>query len=415
MGIPLKPLFSRYKRTGVQFTDEPTGNLDSRTFQDVLGLLKVFSKKYNQTEVGGVLRKKRKTKRAGIVWMAFANLWRNKKKTLLVFASLSVSILLFSIMLQFTSGFSMEKYLEKSTYSDFIVGKSDYFRFAAFDEESGITEEMVKEIQENTEIERAGRAWSISGNVPQKGIRIEGEDEALIEKLTVLKGDVKALNDPNANAIAVPVATDDYGNPENLDDYPKLGEKISITYAQKSNTVEYTVCALVTIPYQISFRSRVMDCLDLLMGTEQLRKDSHEKLYALFYMFDTPNQEKEAVAESFLATITGDKTSELMYESKAIVRQEFQRFQQMFVILGSVLCIIVGIAIFVAVIFIFLGSPFLGKVLESTFWFFEYHFQLLAVWIMAPILLVMGILLPLVVYKTIEKKSIMERLREVGE
>ncbi len=157
MGIPLKPLFSRYKRTGVQFTDEPTGNLDSRTFQDVLGLLKVFSKKYNQTEVGGVLRKKRKTKRAGIVWMAFANLWRNKKKTLLVFASLSVSILLFSIMLQFTSGFSMEKYLEKSTCSDFIVGKSDYFRFAAFDEESGITEEMVKEIQENTEIERAGR------------------------------------------------------------------------------------------------------------------------------------------------------------------------------------------------------------------------------------------------------------------
>ena len=167
-----------------------------------------------------------------------------------------------------------------------------------------------------------------------------------------------------------------------MDDYPKLGEKISITYAQESNTVEYTVCALVTIPYQISFRSRVMDCLDVLMGTEQLRKDSHEKLYALFYMFDTPNQEKEAAAESFLATITGDKTSELMYESKAIVRQEFQGFQQMFVILGSALCIIVGIAIFVAVIFIFLGSPFVGKVLESTFWFFEYHFQLLAVWIM---------------------------------
>lgn len=30
MYIPLKPLFSRHKGIGVQFTDEPTGNLDSK-------------------------------------------------------------------------------------------------------------------------------------------------------------------------------------------------------------------------------------------------------------------------------------------------------------------------------------------------------------------------------------------------
>ena len=31
MYIPLKPLFSRHKGIGVQFTDEPTGALDSRS------------------------------------------------------------------------------------------------------------------------------------------------------------------------------------------------------------------------------------------------------------------------------------------------------------------------------------------------------------------------------------------------
>ena len=51
MYIPLKPLFSRHKRIGVQFTDEPTGNLDSRTSNDVLGLLKVTSQKFHQTIV----------------------------------------------------------------------------------------------------------------------------------------------------------------------------------------------------------------------------------------------------------------------------------------------------------------------------------------------------------------------------
>ena len=51
MYIPLKPLFSRNNGIGVQFTDEPTGNLDSKTSQDVLGLLKLTGNKLNQTIV----------------------------------------------------------------------------------------------------------------------------------------------------------------------------------------------------------------------------------------------------------------------------------------------------------------------------------------------------------------------------
>ena len=51
MCIKLKPLFSRHKGIGVQFTDEPTGNLDSRTSQDVLSLMKVTGRKFSQTMV----------------------------------------------------------------------------------------------------------------------------------------------------------------------------------------------------------------------------------------------------------------------------------------------------------------------------------------------------------------------------
>lgn len=49
MYILLKPLFSRHKGIGVQFTDEPTGNLDSVTSHDVLGLLKMAAKQFSQT------------------------------------------------------------------------------------------------------------------------------------------------------------------------------------------------------------------------------------------------------------------------------------------------------------------------------------------------------------------------------
>ena len=47
--MPLKPVFTRDCGDGVHFTDEPTGNLDSKTSDDVIGLLKMTSKEFNQT------------------------------------------------------------------------------------------------------------------------------------------------------------------------------------------------------------------------------------------------------------------------------------------------------------------------------------------------------------------------------
>ena len=49
MYIPLKPLFSKHKGGGVQFTDEPTGNLDSKTSAEVMGLLQMTSREFHQT------------------------------------------------------------------------------------------------------------------------------------------------------------------------------------------------------------------------------------------------------------------------------------------------------------------------------------------------------------------------------
>lgn len=37
--IPLKPLFSRHKGAGVQFTDEPTGNLDEEIADEIIKIL----------------------------------------------------------------------------------------------------------------------------------------------------------------------------------------------------------------------------------------------------------------------------------------------------------------------------------------------------------------------------------------
>ena len=49
--ILLNPLFPGRKGEGLKFTDEPTGNLDSKTSDEVIALLKMTAKKYGQTIV----------------------------------------------------------------------------------------------------------------------------------------------------------------------------------------------------------------------------------------------------------------------------------------------------------------------------------------------------------------------------
>lgn len=51
MYIPLKPLFSKHRGIGVQITDEPTGNLDSKSGQTVIRALNRINQKYKKTIV----------------------------------------------------------------------------------------------------------------------------------------------------------------------------------------------------------------------------------------------------------------------------------------------------------------------------------------------------------------------------
>lgn len=231
-------------------------------------------------------------------------------------------------------------------------------------------------------------------------------------------------------------------------------------HVEKSHDEEYTVCALVTVPGQISFRYSMMYGMEAIMGTERLREDSGQELYSLFYMFDTPDREAEKDAEDYLASLTSGTSSGITYESKEIVRKNFQGFQQMFLLLGSTLCAIVGLVgilnffnatmtgilarkrefamlqavgmtgkqlkrmlmlegilyagftILISIALILIMEPLTGRMLESMFWFFEYHFNITAVWITAPVFLAMGMIVPLAVYRINAKRTIVERLRE---
>lgn len=478
------------------------------------------------TEQTKTKKKSRSFRGAKVYQMAFANLGRNKKKTVLVVLSLALSVTLLNVLCSFVSGFDMEKYVSRSTCADFIVSSTDYFRYNTAADEY-IPQDTIAEIVQNTSETVCGSGYDVAdmtpmvwmdkdiyldtlrayvseeeaqqeinsyehrGNLISVPTNLEGFDDALFEKLTVVDGKLDALFDDSTHAIAVAVHTDDYGNLEHVERCPKVGDTITVTYQkayyidsrtgeranfntrqeyvqneeyleyheEEPHEVDYTVCALVTVPYSMSFRYYGMG-YDTVLPVERLKEDSGTEVVSKYYLFDTPDTDAETQAESYLSNLTSGAASTLMYESKASVRSEFEQFQNMFFLLGGVLCAVIGLVgilnffnaimtgilsrkrefavlqsvgmtnrqlkamlvwegMFYAVgsvVFAFflslVGEPLLGNMMSDMFWFCTYHFTILPVLAMVPVFALLGFLIPTVLYGAGNRQSIVERLRE---
>lgn len=444
------------------------------------------------SEVPKTRKKARSSRQVTPFSMARANLGRSKKKTALVIISLSLAVVLLNLLATFVGGFDIEKYLSQRSCADFVVSTTDYFHYRGFT----LTQEDILPVRENTEQSLGGFAYSTGlakmylpeeywreeaahylrgqdvdealkeaqrdGDKIAASSQIEGLDTALFSKLKVLEGDLSPLTQPDSYAIAIEVSLDDYGNVVDPENYPAVGEKIRVTYGlyEAAHDVYYTVCAWVEIPYDMGSRFYSMG-YQAVLSVESLRRDAGaDNVVPMLYLFDTPNPEAEAAAESYLAELTASDSSPLMYESKATHRAHFREFQMTFVMLGGLLCAIIGIvgvlnffnammtsilsrrrefAVLQAVgmtqkqlkamliwegLLYTLGSgliagllsaavnPLAGRLLEQGYWFYRYHYTILPVLLMIPIFLLLGYAIPAIMYRHAAKQSVVERLRE---
>jgi len=475
------------------------------------------------TEAIRIGKKSRTTRGAKVHQMAFANLGRNKSKTVLVVISLALSVVLLNILVTFVGGFDMEKYLARKTCADFIVSSTDYFRFA-HGAENYISQDMMNDIEANTSQVLSGCGYKPAGQVPigwmpeetwrgfmgkyssadmveaaletypRRGdlvaehAMIEGLDEALFDKLTVVEGDISQLFSEDSHAIAVEVYVDDYGNLHDFGFkfYPGIGETQTVTYISDayyidsrtgekcdentpeefleyyiadSHDVDYTVCAYVIVPYSIGYRYSSTG-YNFVLPADKLEADSGHELISMFYMFDTPDAAAEEEAEQYLADLTGGDLSGMMYESKATIRADFESFRNMFMLLGGMLCAIIGLvgilnffnaimtgilsrrrefavlqsvgmtnrqlkamliyeglfyslgSVLIALVFSVVLTPLSGNLLESMFWFFSANFNIIPVLTTIPVFALLGWIIPSVMYSRTAKQSVVERLRD---
>ena len=224
----------------------------------------------------------------------------------------------------------------------------------------------------------------------------------------------------------------------------------------KYRDVEYEVAALVAVPISLSYRYYGAD--EFILNDQTFMQDSGTDS-VMYYAFDTTDEANGAM-EKFLADYTENVNPQFDYESKALYASEFEGMRSMFQLCGGALSFIVGLvgvlnffnailtgiitrkremavlqsigmtgkqlktmlvcegllyalsSVLLSLVLAVVLGPLAFSALQSMFWFFTYRFTLAPILAVAPVFALLGALVPLAVYRSISKYTVVERLRE---
>lgn len=242
---------------------------------------------------------------------------------------------------------------------------------------------------------------------------------------------------------------------EPIDD-PAEGDRAYLTRAVKYHDVTYQVAAVVTMRHSMSYRYYGSD--QFVLNSQVFQRDTGTS-DVMTYLFNT-NEESSDAMESFLKDYTTQVSSGLDYESRRSYAAEFRGFRSMFLLMGGALSLIVGLvgilnflnAVMTSILarrreFAVLQSigmtgrqlntmlicegvlyaafagllslavslaagPLLNRAMSGMFWFFRYRFTILPVVVVVPVFLLLGVVLPPILYRIFSKQTVVERLSQ---
>lgn len=474
----------------------------------------------------GSLKKRQKSKRVSEYRMACRNIGRNKRKAVITIISLTMAVMVFNITFVITNSFDMDKYLS-DVKADYMLGSANYFRASGhlFSEEHAVGADTIDEIKATGMVREGGCTYGIGSEqyiyqyVPKErflasfppeyysqetidyflehttqidgryedGLNLYGMDAFCLDTVNVIEGDLSELMEGD-NYIAAVYQTDDYGNVEEDSNWVKVGDTVTLRYAEsveyynpdtgriyteeeldvltgdepcwdravEYHDVTYTVCAVITLSNKMSYRYFSRD--EFVLSTDVLL-ENYPNAGVMYYAYNVDEADEEKM-EAFISDYTINQMPEYDYESRLKWEKDLNSYRQMFLILGSVLSAVIGIIGIINFINVnltgisvrkheftllqsvgmtgkqlkkmlvtegmvyALGSLFLALLLsaatassmergvEHMFWFCAYQNTVLPIICLFPVFALIGIVIPLIVYRSAMKKSLVDRLRE---
>ena len=298
--------------------------------------------------------------------MALSNIFRNKKKTFIVIASLSLSIILLNTVYTMASGIDIDKFLRRSIGTDFTIGDTSFYRME-FDPESAnaLTEDVIKDIEQLDVVNSIDKMYYKQTKIPltDKIKKVldakhkEGNeeinisiDEMLEEKKVsseyygVDRGIYKLLKNyiSEGKPDEEKFASGDYIIANTnfiLGNLVEVGDKVTIPF-ENGKSKEYTVMAIITNEPAYLNRGLGFPCFTGYLPSEEFKTTTKNNsiMTAMFNIKDGKEQEVENHIKSLI------KSNPLLdYRSKQTYINEFKSTIKIYEIVGYGLSTIVGI------------------------------------------------------------------------
>lgn len=338
------------------------------------------------TDGGGEDRKQKKSTDGGKLWkMAFSNLGRNKKRTVLVLCSLSLAVVLLNSVFTVTHSFDMDRYLSRFATSDFLIANAVYFQFGYHGgseetvQEEKLTESFIQVCEALDGFQDGGRiygswtavmlktdSWSPPDSIPKdengvpgryrngefypldmwKGnylVDFYGMDDFFYDKLDVWKGetDLKAIREKLETGKYLLCAVDKDDNNIVYEDKVKHqpGDKI-VLICEDGQEREFEVLSLVKEDYY-GMTNRNGTDFRYYVPTDVFKEMASDQ-YLMSYSFDA-DDDKEAEIARFLESYTTTEEPMMHYDSKLTMIDQFYQLAGLFILIGGILAFIVGL------------------------------------------------------------------------
>ncbi len=403
--------------------------------------------------------------------MAKSNMLRNTGKIVTTIISLALPILIFQFTMVVTTGFSLDKYVSKMIYSDFLVGHVDYLNFrSTFDDNKAVPEELIS-LQSMDGIINSGMVYKsteiiIIDKDTDTAINVFILDDYVLEKFDLIDGTTE-------DGLIALYRYDDYDKPDLSTNSKSIGETVNLQFV--TNWVyDDSIDDLVFTDYEeenfkvvgggilhnkLGDRKYFVGVESFILPYSLLEKYS-EYFKPMNIIFEVDEESNEKINE-ILLSYTSEKYNDYDVESKELFAAEFNEFKSTFFTIGALLSVIIGfigllnffntiltsinvrkkefailqsigmtgkqlnlmliyesifyvtLSLVVSVSISLLLSPIAINIFESVFWFFDGKFSFSNIILVSPWLFILGIFLPLAIYKGYINQSVVERLREI--
>ena len=305
--------------------------------------------------------------RMKLVKMAYANVFRNKRKSINVIISLVMSMVLLNIAYSLSSNFDLNKYISNYISCDFMVAEDGYFVPNSYYTEKGVlSSKKVGEMTGIDGISQSGCVYfselmyrdevlnekfqelidgdtaepykkQILANTLQKesvNVHLYGIDEMLYEELGVCNGSFDKERFASGGYILVSAfdeATECYTY--------EPGEVVEIP-DRNGNRKSYEVMAIAELPYSLSVRHSHLVTPEFILPANEYCELQGNIAPMVFAM------NVEAGAEIFVENALKEYCKDAVvidYVSRGDYKEMFDNEKQVFVVVGVVLSVILGL------------------------------------------------------------------------